>query len=221
MAESNRAEMKTRCDIFDKYTLKDQLNYYEDTVKRNEKALRQVNQIRATLSLLTGLASAAAALVTQLAFTQGAICHKDTIANALAAGELPNTTCPWIRGFMLACIVASIVLPAAGGFFNSLMDLFQWDRLISIYESATENIRRADALSPDDEQLESEYVQSYYDYVHGTLQVMSDETAQWGQSIRAPQSTEKFIQKEGGLADSRGGNAEASRERANKPEDET
>ena len=122
---------------------------------------------------------------------------------------------------MLACIVASIVLPAIGGFFNSLMDLFQWDRLISIYESATENIRRADSLSPDDEQPENEYLQSYYDYVHGTLQVMSDETAQWGQSIRAPQSTQNFVDEEGDVADKSGGNAEAARQRANKPKDET
>ena len=217
MAEIKRQELKMRSDIFDKYALKDQIHYYEDTVKRHEKALRQVNQIRATLSLLTGIASAAAALITQLALTQGAICHAETIS----AASVPNNACPWIRGFMLACIVASIVLPAAGGFFNSLMDLFQWDRLISIYESATENIRRADALSPDDEQPDNEYVQSYYDYVHGTLQVMSDETAQWGQSIRAPQSTERFVSQEQDAADKTGGNAEAARRRANQPEDET
>jgi hypothetical protein len=198
--------------LFDKYALKDQLNYYEDTVKRNEKALRQVNQLRATVSLLTGLASAMAALITQIALTQGAICHADN--------PITNTSCPWIRAFMLACIVASIVLPAIGGFFNSLMDLFQWDRLISIYESATENIRRADSLSPDEEQPEAEFVQSYYDYVHGTLQVMSDETAQWGQSIRAPQSTENFVKGAGEQADTTGGNAEAARKRANQTDDE-
>jgi hypothetical protein len=216
MAESRQTELKARGMLFDKYALKDQLHYYEDTVKRNEKALRQVNQIRATLSLLTGLASAMAALITQIALTQGAICHADVIATS----AIRNASCPWIRGFMLACIVASIVLPAIGGFFNSLMDLFQWDRLISIYESATENIRRADSLSPDDEQPEDEYVQSYYDYVHGTLQVMSDETAQWGQSIRAPQSTENFVKGAGEQADTTGGNAEASRKRANQTDEE-
>jgi hypothetical protein len=215
MAEINRQEVKIRYEIFDKYALKDQLHYYEDTVKRNDKALRQVNKIRATLALLTGLASAVAALITQLYFTENGVCYPTT----------PDISkfdmCPWQWGFMLGCIVASIVLPAVGGFFNSLMDLFQWDRLISIYESASENIRKADSLSPDEEQPESEYVQSYYDYVHGTLQVMSDETSQWGQSIRAPQSTENFVNAELDKADDVGGNAEAARKRANQDPDKT
>ena len=128
-----------------------------------------------------------------------------------------GTPCGFYQIVILTCIVLSIALPAAGAFFNSLVDLYQWDRLIGVYESAVENINVADALSPDEAQDDMAYLQSYSDYVKGTLQVMSDETAQWGQSIRAPRATEEFLKEAQARAAEINANADEARRAANMP----
>lgn len=170
MAQLNKADFKIRYELFDKYALKDQEVYYDKTIGRSENASRQVNFIRATLALLTGTASAVAAAVAQSSL---------------------NTDFEWV---VIMAIIISILLPAIGGFFSSLADLYQWERISTIYDSAKRNLIVADAMSPRDDEAFENYVARFNAYVEGTLQVMSDETAQWGQAIHEPEQTDKFIE---------------------------
>ncbi len=96
----------------------------------------------------------------------------------------------WARLFMVLAIVA----PALGGAFTTLADLYQWDRLTGIYEIAEENLEVADSQSPLEDMGQDVYVASVRAMVEGTLDVMSDETAQWGQSIRTPRQIEEFLE---------------------------
>ena len=214
MAEKSRAEIKARYELFDRHALKDQRWYYQDTIERHSKALGQVNVIRATLALSTGVAAGLAAVVQQSAFVGNGACSVESIE---AAKGLVPAHCTAYQIIILACVVLSVVLPALGAFFNSLMDLYQWDRLVGVYESAVENINVADALSPDEAQPKDVYTQSYKDYIEGTLQVMSDETAQWGQSIRTPRATEKFLAEARLRSQGLNADADAARDAANKP----
>lgn len=208
-----RIETVTRYVLFDRYALNDQRWYYNDVVKRHNKALRAVNFVRASLALLTGVAAGLAAVVQQSYFVGNGSCSVENIATF----EAFNTPCDAYKFVILTCVVLSIALPAAGAFFNSLVDLYQWDRLVQVYESAVENINVADALSPDEGQNDPSYAQSYNDYVKGTLQVMSDETAQWGQSIRAPRATEQFLKEARARAEEKNADADAARYAANNP----
>lgn len=91
--------------------------------------------------------------------------------------------------------IAAIVLPAFGALFSTLADLYQWDRLITIYDAALENIEVADANSPEDIiEEDSTYRAALTAYTEGTLSVMSDETAQFGQAIRTPPQLEQFLE---------------------------
>jgi hypothetical protein len=214
MAEKSRAEIKARYELFDRHALKDQRWYYQETIERHGKALVQVNFIRATLALSTGVAAGLAAVIQQSAFVGSGACSVESIADNKGLVPLHCTT---YQVIILLCVVLSVVLPALGAFFNSLMDLYQWDRLVGVYESAVENINVADALSPDDSQSKEGYVKSYKDYIEGTLQVMSDETAQWGQSIRTPRATEKFLEEARLRSQNLNADADAARDAVNKP----
>jgi hypothetical protein len=75
-----------------------------------------------------------------------------------------------------------------------LADLYQWDRLVTVYSAALENIEVADARSPDPEMDDLSYRAALNAYMDGTLSVMRDESAQWGQLIRTPAQIEKFLQ---------------------------
>lgn len=177
MAKFNKSDFKIRYELFDKYALKDQELYYDKVIRRSDLASSQVNFIRASLALFTGIASAVAAVVAQ----------------AYLVGECnPQAFCNTMEGIVIFAVIISILLPAIGGFFSSLADLYQWERISTIYDSAKRNIKVADAMSPHDEEEYKEYVSSFAAYVNGTLQVMSDETAQWGQSIQEPQKTKTF-----------------------------
>jgi hypothetical protein len=101
----------------------------------------------------------------------------------------PNTWVPFL-------LVVAVVAPALGGAFTTLADLYQWDRLITIYDTAVENLEVADAQSPLDAMPDLDYRASLRAYAEGTLMVMRDETAQWGQLIKTPASLEKFIAEE-------------------------
>jgi hypothetical protein len=90
----------------------------------------------------------------------------------------------------------AIGFPAVGGLFNTLADLYQWDRMITIYDAALDNIEVADALSPSEEMNDTIYWGALRAYSEGALGVMSDESTQWGQSIRTPQSLEAFVSAE-------------------------
>ena len=85
-----------------------------------------------------------------------------------------------------------MVAPAIGGAFTTLASLYQWDRSASVYESALENLEVADSQSPLDDMDTLTYRAALRAYVENTLQVMSDESAQWGQSVRVPAQLEQF-----------------------------
>ncbi|MGJ3239780.1 MAG: hypothetical protein ACFE0Q_13805 [Anaerolineae bacterium] len=178
MAKLNKSDFKIRYELFDKYALKDQEVYYSKSIRRSDRASQQVNFIRAVLALLTGTASALAAAVAQ----------------AYIVGECqPEAFCNNMESLVIFLVIMSILLPAVGGFFSSLADLYQWERLSTIYDSAKRNLVVADAMSPLDDAEFEQYVTNYNAYVSGTLQVMSDETAQWGQAIHEPEQTTRFI----------------------------
>ncbi|MDQ7025015.1 MAG: hypothetical protein Q9P01_01475 [Anaerolineae bacterium] len=216
MANKTRDEFVARYEIFDRHALKDQRWYYQGTVKRYNTALQQVNFIRASLALLTGVFAAAAALIQQQVFLGSGSCSSDTI-DLMAVGETLPSSCDAWRGAILLCVVLSVAIPALSAFFNSLMDLYQWDRLVQVYESAVENVNVADALSPDKDQADDSYAATYVDYVEGTLQVMSDETAQWGQSIRTPRATEEFLKEARQRSQDLNADADSTRDAANNP----
>jgi hypothetical protein len=71
-----------------------------------------------------------------------------------------------------------VVAPAIGAAFTTLADLFQWDRLVDVYNAARDNINVADALSPDAEMPDDVYKIALQAFAQGTLSVMTDEQAQ-------------------------------------------
>ena len=89
-----------------------------------------------------------------------------------------------------------MVAPAVGGAFTTLAGLYQWDRSANIYESALESLEVADSQSPLDDMDTLTYRAALRAYVENTLQVMSDESAQWGQSVRPPAQLEQFLSEE-------------------------
>lgn len=202
-----RDDMKARYELFDRFALSDQRNYYKRTIDKYSKSAKQVNLIRALMALITAVSSALAGLLIATNFTAGGTCHPDMLARL---GETPQV-CYTLQLGISFLVILSIAMPAFGGFFTSLADLYQWDRLISIYDSAVENIEVADSRSPDDEMDDLDYRASLRAFVEGTLQVMSDETAQWGQSIRTPRAIEEFVQEEREKAARHGGDADANR----------
>lgn len=186
-----RIDLEARYQLFQKFALDDQRNYYRSVAKRHRNASLQVNRLRALLAFLTGLSAAAAALIVQSAFVPGAICYVNQ-ANPTASSPLQCGILQQLSGIF---IIAAITLPAFGAMFSTLADLFQWDRLITIYDAALQNIEVADAQSPD-ETIPDEvtFRAAFMAYAEGTLSVMSDETAQWGQAIRTPAQLEKYLE---------------------------
>ncbi len=186
MARLSRKDMEARYELFNIFSLDDQRKYYQSTVKKHRLAASQVNRIRAAIAFFTGVAAAAAGFIVQSSFISGARC---SVTPAPA-------DCGNLEGLVTFLVIMAVVLPALGAFFNTLADLYQWDRMITIYESALENIEVADAQSPMDDMDDLIYRSSLRAFTEGTLQVMSDETAQWGQSIRTPATLEQFIEEE-------------------------
>ncbi len=202
MANLTRKDLHARYQLFDDFALDDQRVYYQRTLKRYRLAASQVNRIRALMALFTGIAAAVAGLIVQSSFVDGTQCNPVDTAAALPA------ECSTLSGLVLFFTILSIVLPALGAFFNSLADLFQWDRMTTIYDTALENIEVADALSPLPEMEDDVYRASFVAYAEGTLLVMRDETSQWGQSIRTPAQVDKFLEQEREKAARLGGTIE-------------
>jgi hypothetical protein len=178
--------------MFDTFALEDQRRFYESTVGKYRKSAFQVNTYRAFFSLLTGLASALAGVL---------------VATAIPAGGcVPGDTgCGILSATVIVLLILSVVAPAIGGAFGVLADLYQWDRLVTVYTNALENIEVADSRSPDDEMEDMKFRASLAAYVDGTLSVMRDESAQWGQLIRTPPQIEKFLEAEQEKADKASG----------------
>ncbi|MCS7072588.1 MAG: hypothetical protein NZM00_13860, partial [Anaerolinea sp.] len=162
-------------EIFREFALEDQRLYYNVRTRDNRQAARGVNMWRAVFSLAAGLSSAA---LTLLISTN----QVDCTAN-------PHSLC----GPLALLAIVSVVAPAIAAAFGTLADLYQWDRASSIYEAAVENLVVADAESPDEQMDNDKYHQALRAYSSGTLQVMRDETAQWGSLIRTPSQIEEFI----------------------------
>jgi hypothetical protein len=207
--------------MFDKFTLNDQRAFYRNAVRKNRSAASQVNKVRALFALLTGLASALAGLL--VAATPPELCPRvnqfETVAMAIST-PAPEVTqefeatlepsqaaaeanvAPTLSGCALTTLVVpfllimSVVAPALGGAFTTLADLYQWDKLINIYDAALENIEIADAKSPIDDMELPQYKAQFKGYAEGTLSVMRDETAQWGQVIRTPKQIDEFVEQE-------------------------
>lgn len=179
MAKLSKDDFRIRYELFDKFAVKDQESYYQYKIKQSEKSAEEVNFIRASLALVTGFASAIAG----------------AIAQAYIVGDcgLSPFYCSVAEGAVIFFIIISILLPAIGGLFSSLSDLYQWERLSTIYDAAERNLLVADSMSPHREDKLDTYIASLYAYVKGTLQVMSDETSQWGQAIREPEGIQTFI----------------------------
>lgn len=114
-----------------------------------------------------------------------------TIVRAAEVGYCDN-----LKIFIGLLMIISVVAPALGAAATTLADLYQWDRMTAIYDAALENIEVADAQSPMDDMDELTYRAALRAMVEGTLTVMSDETAQWGQSVRTPAQLDKFIEEE-------------------------
>src|SRR5579859_886614 len=172
--------------VFRKFMLEDQRKYYQKTMDRYETSAKQVNTIRAGLSLLTGIA---AALVGLIVVSQP---YNQCFVLPLSQVE----QCGAIRGIVMFLMVVAIVAPALGGAFGTLADLYQWDRVRTIYQASLENIGVANAFRPDPDMDQATYRASLRAYTEGTLNVMRDESAQWGQLIRTPEQLDRFIAEE-------------------------
>jgi hypothetical protein len=185
--------------LFQKFALDDQRNYYRLAVKRYRKASSQVNLLRAIFALITGASSALAGLIVALYMTQGT-----DGTTCVAAAE---AFCPALRYLVVFLAITAVVAPAVGAAFTTLADLYQWDRLTSIYDSALDNLEVADAQSPFLGMGELKYRAALRAYAEGALDVMKDETAQWGQIAKPPQRLDKFIADEIEKARNAGGAA--------------
>lgn len=178
----SRQDLETRYEIFQQFALEDQRSYYKSTARRYRTAASQVNFIRALLALLTGVASAMATLFIS--------------ANPTCAATDAPPECGGLITFTSILAILSIILPALAALFGTLADLYQWDRLVKIYDEAILNIEVADAQSPDAEiDDEVKYRAAYMTYTEGTLLVMNDESSQWGQAIRTPAQVEAYLVK--------------------------
>lgn len=201
MASLERKHMEALYEVFKEAALEDQRRYYRRAVSRNRNAAAQVNRLRALFALLTGLASALAGLIVASAGGDVAQCGIAGLS-AIAA----ETTAPAAQAAVLDCsainnvvpllLVVAVVAPALGAAFTTLADLYQWDRLITVYDVALENLEVADAQSPLPAMDDLVYRAALRAYTEGTLSVMRDETAQWGQLIKTPESLEHFIAQE-------------------------
>ncbi len=181
-----RTDLETRFALFEKSVLNDQRNYYKTTVDIFRKSVTQINYYRAFFCFIIGLSSAVAGLIVQSSFIpNGCIFQKST-------GD-----CVSIELMLVSLVLFSIIAPLLSAFFNGLVDLYQWDRGVTIYDTAIENLEVVDAQAPlQDMTSDIDYYASLDAYVEATLNVMRSEAAQWGQLIDTPSSLEKFVAQE-------------------------
>ncbi|MBZ0293447.1 MAG: hypothetical protein K8L99_12845 [Anaerolineae bacterium] len=184
----NRKDMEARYEMFDAFALNDQRNYYNAAMRKFHRSAAQVNRVRALAAFLTGLFAALSGYIVQTHFVTGAACAAGTT-------PMPDYCSSWSI-FLGVFLALSVAMPAVGAFFNTLADLYQWDRQITIYDAARENVELADARSPLSEMDDLTYRASLRAFAEGTLLVMEDETTQWGQAIRTPPQLERYIAEE-------------------------
>jgi len=172
------AALRLRYTFFQENTVLDQINYYKRTADRNRSAARQVNQIRATLALLTGLASGLSALLVQF-ITEAASFNQSLLISIVQV-----------------LTIMAVALPALAAAFNTLADLYQWDRTKNIYKTAEQTLGYAVALEPNSQETDGAYQAALVAHAEAALAVMRDEQAQWGQNIRTPGEIDKFVQEQ-------------------------
>lgn len=187
MPAFTRTELEARYRLFARFALDDQRRYYQRTLSRNRTALQQVNRLTAQFSLFAGLAAALVGLLVASNFTSNGACS-DTL--------MAPSNCSTLELIVAVLMVLSALMPILAAFFNTLSDLYQWERTSAVYEAGLENIEVADAQSPLSDMDDLVYQASVRAVVEGTLSVMADESAQWGQSIRTPVALEKFVEEE-------------------------
>ncbi|MDZ4769022.1 MAG: hypothetical protein SGJ24_07835 [Chloroflexota bacterium] len=210
-----RDDLNVRFRIFERAVLEDQRAYYKREIDRNQRASRQINRTRAFFAFLAGVASLLAALVGGfIASRQGqgacALAELSSIASAnldqaqsaeidaaLSRGgndaEESTMSCNGLRIFTSILMIVAVGAPALGAAFTTLADLYQWERLASIYETAQKSLAVSDALSPLEEEPDQVYHASLNAFVEGTLSVMRDETSQWGQLVKMPDALQEYI----------------------------
>lgn len=172
------ADLRLRYTFFQRTTVSDQIKYYNATADRNQTAVRQVNQIRASLALLTGLASSLSAILVQL------------------IGENSQINQELLNGVVQILTIMAVALPAVAAAFNTLADLYQWDRTKNIYKVAEQTLGYAVALEPNTDEKVEDYSTALIAHAEAALAVMRDEQAQWGQNIRTPGEIDTFIQEQ-------------------------
>ncbi len=182
----DREYLETLYKVFDKFALDDQRAFYEHTITKSRLASSQVNRLRALCSLLTGIVSAAASLIVQANFVGEGKC---TLASSAGAG-----TCGGLQLLVFLLLGLAIIVPAVGGALHTLADLFQWDKLVTVYDASLSSLEVAAAGAPVLEMDDQTYQANLQKFIVATLGVMHDESAQWGQLIRTPDQIQQFLQ---------------------------
>lgn len=194
MSNLSRIELRARYNLFKQFAYDDQRQFYESAITHARTAGAQVNRLRALFALTTGFASALAGLIVQVSLGRDMNCALGKPMESVAA--LPASNCGTIQIVANILLALAVIAPAFAGALNILSDLFQWDRLTSIYSAAFENMEVAYAYTPEDDMPDDEFRFSVETFGKDTLAVMSEETAQWGQSVRTPPTLEMFLRQE-------------------------
>jgi hypothetical protein len=194
MSNLSRDELNARYKLFKHFGGDDQRQFYEASVGHHRKAASQVNQLRALLALATGFASALAGLMVEVSMNPKAGCLLGKQEGAVATTF--TSYCLSIQTLTNVLLALAVIAPAFAGALNILTDLYQWDRLTSIYSAARENMEVAYADAPDDDMPDDAFRLSIESFGKNTLAVMAEETSQWGQSVRTPQTLDKFLKEE-------------------------
>lgn len=217
MSAFTRDDMRARVRLFEKAVLQDQRSYYQSAIYRHHRSAIWVNRLRALFALLAGIASALAGFIVSDAVARGtfdacdlrglaAVAQIETTADTPAPAS--NTDCFTIDVLVPLLMGVAVVAPALGAGFTTLADLYQWERLTSIYNNALENLEMADAQSPIEEMDDIEYGAAMTAFAEGTLNVMADETAQWGQLVKTPEDLQVYIDRARQRAARYGGSAD-------------
>ncbi len=188
MDELNRNRLEAIYRVFDKFALEDTRVFYKATIQRHRRAAGQVNFLRALASFMAGFAAALVGLIVQSVYVSGNSCIAPATPDQLSY-------CQFINTVIVILMMLAIVSPAVGGGLSTLADLYQWDRQVSLYDESLKNLAVADARSPDPEMDDDTYRAALMAYSLGSLTVMYDEAAQWGQMIRTPVQIEEFIKR--------------------------
>jgi len=146
MARLNRIEQHARYNLFKQFAYDDQRQFYEATVARARKAAAQVNRLRALFALLTGFASGLAGLIVQISLNDNMNC---ALGKSIAVSATPASVCATLQPVANILLALAVIAPAFAGALNILSDLYQWDRLTTIYPGALENLEVTYAYTPE------------------------------------------------------------------------